>query len=184
MAAVVVVGAAAFVWWTRPTAQPVAPAPSFSTAASAPADVGVALVVAVGGKVKTPGLVRLTPGSRVADAITAAGGVLPGTDLTGLNLARKVVDGELITVGAPAGGAAGGGGVAGGGGGVAGGGKVNLNLATLAQLDGLPGVGPVLAQRIIDWRDKRGGFRSVTDLRQVEGIGEAKFDDLKELVTV
>jgi competence protein ComEA len=65
-----------------------------------------------------------------------------------------------------------------------GGGKINLNTATLAQLDTLPGVGPVLAQRILDHRDQHGGFRSVGDLRQVDGIGDARYEQLKDLVTV
>ncbi|WP_442935224.1 helix-hairpin-helix domain-containing protein [Micromonospora sp. CPCC 206061] len=138
------------------------------------------VVVAVAGKVRKPGLVRLPAGARVADALEAAGGVLPGTDVALLNLARKVTDGELILVGvtappAPPGGA---------GPSAQSGGKVNLNTATLAELDTLPGVGPVLAQRILDHRDQRGGFRSVSDLRQVDGIGDARYEQLKELVVV
>jgi competence protein ComEA len=129
----------------------------------------------VSGQVVRPGLVRLPPGSRVADAIQAAGGPLAGVDLSGLNLARKLNDGELIAVGIPAPAA----------GGVAGApAKINLNTATLAELDTLPGVGPVLAQRIIDHRGKRGPFRSVDDLRQVDGIGEETFARLKDLVVV
>jgi competence protein ComEA len=140
-------------------------------------------VVAVAGKVRRPGLVRLPPGARVADAIEAAGGLLPGTDLATVNLARKVADGELIVVGvpAPAPPAAGSAGPAGP---AAPGDKVNLNTATLAQLDTLPGVGPVLAQRILGYRTNHGGFRSVTDLRQVDGIGDSRFEQLKDLVTV
>jgi len=139
----------------------------------------------VAGKVRRPGLVRLPAGARVADAITAAGGPLPGTDVSLLNLARKVVDGELILVGVPA--PSGGNPTqAPGPGGAPGvpGGKVNLNTATLAQLDALPGVGPVLAQRIIDHRERQGPFRSVGDLRQVDGIGAARFNQLEDLVTV
>lgn len=99
---------------------------------------------------------------------------MPGTDLATINLARKLSDGELIAVGVPGP----------GGDGAIPGGKVNLNTATLAQLDVLPGVGPVLAQRIIDFRVKHGGFRSVADLRQVDGIGEETFNRLKDLVVV
>jgi len=135
--------------------------------------------------VRKPGLVRLPAGARVADAIEAAGGVLPDTDLSFVNLARKVVDGELIVVGVtpppgvagPAGGAAGtppGGPAA----------LVNLNTASLAELQTLPGIGAVLAQRILDYRTKHGQFRSVDELRQVEGIGDAKFAQLKDRVTV
>jgi competence protein ComEA len=151
------------------------------------------VVVAVAGKVRQPGLVRLPPGARVADAITAAGGVLPGTDTALLNLARKVSDGELIVVGIPAPAGVQGAGPAGSGApGASGqtaaagqpGGKVNLNTAALAELDSLPGVGTVLAQRILAYRDGHGGFRSVAELRQVEGIGDARYEQLKELVTV
>ncbi|WP_051366841.1 helix-hairpin-helix domain-containing protein [Hamadaea tsunoensis] len=173
VAAVVVVGAAGFAWFTRPHEEPVAPAPALSAETStASADPGGQVVVAVGGKVARPGLVRLPAGSRVADAVAAAGGALPGTDLSTVNLARKVVDGELITIGGPA------------GGGAAGGvpGKVSLNSATVAQLDALPGVGPVLAQRIVEYRDRKGGFGSVTELRQVDGIGDAKYAEIKDLV--
>lgn len=172
VAALVVLGAAAAAWFSRPRAEPVAPLPSAVPAASAGSAV---IVVAVSGKVRFPGLVRLPSGARVADAVEAAGGVLPGVDVSGLNLARKLVDGELVTVGI---GAPGGPGPAGGTG------KVNLNTATVAQLDALPGVGPVLAERIVAYRDSKGGFRSVGELRQVEGIGDAKFEQLKDLVTL
>jgi competence protein ComEA len=97
-----------------------------------------------------------------------------------LNLARKVVDGELILVGiAPSPGSAVAAGPA-----AAPGGPVNLNTATLADLDTLPGVGPVLAQRILDARTAQGGFRAVGDLRKVDGIGSSRYEQLKELVTV
>jgi competence protein ComEA len=141
------------------------------------------VVAAVAGKVRRPGLVTLASGSRVADAIAAAGGLLPGTDVGYLNLARKVTDGELIVVGAPPPGAQAGAGTGPGEIGAPGG-KVNLNTATLQQLDGLPGVGPVLAQRILSFRDEHGAFRSVTDLRQVDGIGPARYEQLKDLVMV
>ncbi|NUT06360.1 MAG: ComEA family DNA-binding protein [Hamadaea sp.] len=173
IAAVVVLAAAAYAWFSRPHAEPVAPAPA--TAETTQAKETGLVVVAVSGKVKFPGLVRLPAGARVADAIEAAGGVLPGTDLSTVNLARKVTDGELITVGVPANTA---------GPGTAADGKVNLNTATAAQLDALPGVGPVLAERIVAYRDRKGGFRNVGELRQVEGIGDAKFEQLKDLVTV
>ncbi|MEU9829197.1 ComEA family DNA-binding protein [Micromonospora chersina] len=194
VAVVVVLVAAVWAWRSRPRAEPVrsaaavaapeisAPAPSASTGQ---------VVVALAGRVRRPGLVRLPAGARVADAIEAAGGALPGVDVALLNPARKVTDGELILVGvsAPPGQAAPPGPVTGGGGPAAGGaapgsGPVNLNTATLAQLDALPGVGPVLAQRILDHRDQHGGFGSVSDLRQVDGIGDARYEQLKDLVTV
>lgn len=171
VAAVVALGAAYLVWQSGPRQEPVTAIPSTSVSGGG---VDAFVVVAVSGHVHRPGLVRLPAGARVADAIEAAGGVLPGTDLATINLARKLTDGELIAVGVP--------GL--GGDGAIPGGKVNLNTATLAQLDVLPGVGPVLAQRIIDFRVKRGGFRNVADLRQVDGIGEETFTRLKDLVVV
>ncbi|MFG1677981.1 helix-hairpin-helix domain-containing protein [Micromonospora sp. NPDC049282] len=202
VATLVVLVAAVWAWRSRPTAEPIRPmapageAPAGeATRAAAGAVTGVAapagssgqVVVAVAGKVRRPGLVRLPAGARLADAVEAAGGALPGVDVALLNPARKVTDGELILVGvtAPPGQAAPGpaaGPAAGGGAAPAG--PVNLNTATLAQLDTLPGVGPVLAQRILDHREQHGAFRSVSDLRQVEGIGDARYEQLKELVTV
>lgn len=132
------------------------------------------IVVDVGGKVREPGIHRLPAGSRVADALSAAGGVKPGTDTDGLNRARFLVDGEQVIVGgpapAPAPGA--GGGSAPGGPVAAPAAPVSLNTATAEQLDTLPGVGPVLAQHIIDYRTQHGGFRSVDELREVNGIGD------------
>jgi competence protein ComEA len=189
VAVVVVAIAGLLAWRSRPQVTPLAvrvettPTASGSIAASTGA-----LVVAVAGRVQRPGLVRLPAGSRVADAIGAAGGPLAYTDLSYINLARKVADGELLLIGvtpppAAAGGGADGGGSNGVGSGAAGG-QLNLNTATLTDLQTLPGVGPVLAQRIIDHRAKQGQFRSVDDLRQVDGIGDARFKQLKDLVTV
>jgi competence protein ComEA len=178
VSAAVVAGLA---WRSRPHAEVVRPPPVLA-AASAGRSPAAALVVAVTGRVRRPGVVTLPPGARVIDALRAAGGPLPGADLTTLNLARKVADGELVAVGVP--GAVEGGAAAPGAGPVATGGKVNLNTATLEQLDGLPGVGPVLAQRILDWRQANGSFTSVDQLREVTGIGDAKYGDLKDQVTV
>jgi competence protein ComEA len=198
VAAVVVLGAAGWAWQARPRTEPVTATNSSGSSTAAPASMAQLspnagagpgeVVVAVAGKVRRPGLVRLPAGARVADALEAAGGALPGVDVALLNLARKVSDGELLLVGVTAPPGAPGqpapGAVAGGPDGAAAGGKVNLNTGTLAQLDGLPGVGPVLAQRILDHREQHGGFRSVGDLRQVQGIGDARYEDLKDLVTV
>lgn len=164
-------------------------------ASGAPSVAGTAtaeIVVDVSGKVREPGIRRLPAGSRVADALRAAGGVRPGTDTTGLNRARFLVDGEQVVVGAPAGAAGAAGGSAGAAGGAAGSGgsapgagpaaPVSLNTATVDQLDTLPGVGPVLAQHIVDYRTQHGGFRSVDELREVNGIGERRFADLRNLV--
>ncbi|MGK5742283.1 helix-hairpin-helix domain-containing protein [Micromonospora sp. URMC 103] len=195
LAVVVVLGAALWAWRARPHTEPVPPLASAaapvaeSAAEPGPSPTGE-LVVAVAGKVRRPGLVRLPAGARLADAVEAAGGALPGVDVALLNPARKVTDGELIVVGvtpppAPPGQPAGGfGGVPAAGAAPGPGGRVNLNTATLAQLDALPGVGPVLAQRILTHREQQGGFRSVGDLRQVEGIGDARYEQLKDLVTV
>ncbi|WSL10288.1 ComEA family DNA-binding protein [Streptomyces sp. NBC_01288] len=146
---------------------------------------GTEIVVDVSGKVREPGVHRLPAGSRVTDALRAAGGVRQGTNTEGLNRARFLVDGEQIVVGGTAPAAAPG---AGGGAnitGVAGAAPtapVSLNTATADQLNTLPGVGPVLAQHIIDYRTQHGGFRSVDELRQVNGIGDRRFADLRDLV--
>lgn len=148
------------------------------------------------GRVRRPGLVRLPPGSRVWDAVVAAGGPAPGARLDRLNLARRAADGEQIAVpgpgdpvppaGAGAGGGAGGGvgGGAGGAGGGDAGAPVDLNSATAEQLDGLPGVGPVLASRVLAWRGQHGRFSRVEELREVTGIGEKLFAQLRARVRV
>jgi competence protein ComEA len=204
VAIVVVLIAAVLAWRARPRVDPVAVPPvdvpatstgrSDGTAGAGPpaarpgSSGGAELVVAVGGKVHKPGLVRLPAGARVADALQAAGGADPGIDVALLNLARKVVDGELIMVGVtPPPGASVPNGAAGapaGGAGAPAGGPINLNTATLADLDRLPGVGPVLAQRILDARDAQGGFKAVSDLRKVDGIGDSRYEQLKDLVVV
>ncbi|MGY1451711.1 helix-hairpin-helix domain-containing protein [Streptomyces sp. SS8] len=146
---------------------------------------GGALLVDVAGEVRRPGVHRLPAGARVTDALRAAGGVRPGTDLHGLNRARPLADGEQIVVGEPPTEAAAPGPPAAGavaGGGPAAGGPVSLNSATAEQLDALPGIGPVMAQRIIDHRTEHGGFSSVEELREVSGIGERRFAELKPLV--
>ncbi|MFI1156685.1 helix-hairpin-helix domain-containing protein [Streptomyces sioyaensis] len=175
------------------------PSSSASAAAVAngpPGEAGRQLVVDVTGKVRHPGIHRMPPGSRVIDALQAAGGVLRGASIRGLNRARRLTDGEQIVVGAPGGGAGAGGGSgpadagAGGsgsglpsaGGGAGGGGPVSLGSATEQQLDSLPGVGPVLARHIIEFRTQHGGFTSVEQLRQVTGIGDRRFADLRPLV--
>lgn len=166
--------------------------PGGASGAGGRAGPGVAseeVVVSVAGKVVRPGLVRLPVGSRVDDALRAAGGPVAGTSPGLLNLARRLVDGEQVLVGvepppgAPTGAPTGASGAATAGT-AAPGAPLDLNAATLADLDGLAGIGPVLAQRILDWRAEHRRFASVDQLREVTGIGEAKYQDLKAQVVV
>jgi competence protein ComEA len=179
----------ALTWLQRPHESPV---PTVQRSVPAGAVVSVpptattppAVVVHVTGAVRRPGLVQLPGGSRVDDAVAAAGGATRRADLASVNLARLLVDGEQIVVlrkGAPT---AAGATVPSIGESAAPGQPVDLNAATLEQLDGLPGVGPVLAQRIIDWRTAHGRFSSVDQLTDVSGIGEQTLADLRPLVRV
>lgn len=156
---------------------------------------GKEIVVHVTGQVQTPGLVYLADPSRVVEAIEAAGGPTQGADLGALNLARLLADGEQLYVPAPgetppvtAGGTgspAGSGGGAGGVGGVGGGaGLVNLNTADATALETLPGIGPALAQRITEYRQQHGSFKTVDQLDEVSGIGPALLEKLRSKVTV
>ncbi|GAB2630705.1 ComEA family DNA-binding protein [Prescottella soli] len=215
--ALVVVGliaagiAAVSVWRDRPTAQAVPPLPvvevrqqdagvvdpsASPTPQPAPPAPDAQLVVSVVGLVNQAGLVRLPPGSRIADALAAAGGPRPGADVLGLNMAEKVDDGDQILVGVapPDGGPTtvgsarvGAGTVASGGGAGApakGAGKVNLNTAAEGDLDALPGVGPVTAAAIVAWRKNNGKFTDVEQLGEVDGIGPARLAKLRDLVTL
>jgi len=137
------------------------------------------LVVDVAGAVRRPGLYRLVDGSRVADAIERAGGPTPKALLEALNLAAPLADGQQVLVprrvmggGVPTAGATTAGSA----------GPVSLSAATLEQLDTLPGVGPVTAQKILDYRTEHGAFRSVEELDAVPGIGPATVEELRELV--
>ncbi|QFG25631.1 ComEA family DNA-binding protein [Actinomadura sp. WMMB 499] len=195
VAVIAAVVAAGYLWASRPrphaapaTDASVATLAAGPSAPSAPSESAAptgTVVVHVLGKVQKPGVITLPAGSRVAEALEAAGGVRRGAKTGPLNLARKVVDGEQIPVGVPAPtpppgvpppgapppGAPSSDGV-----------PVNLNTATVDQLDELPGVGPVLAGRIIEYRTANGGFRSVDQLQDVNGIGAARFADLKSRV--
>ncbi len=161
------------------------------------------VVVSVVGLVHTPGLVTLAPGARIADAVRAAGGAVDGADTIGLNMARPVGDGEQIVVGiapvsgqptvlgssvgsgsAPASGGAPGSGAAPASTKPKGGEVVDLNTATVEQLDALPGVGPVTAAAIVAWRQAHGRFTSVDQLADVDGIGPGRLDKLRRLVRV
>lgn len=155
--------------------------PAASTGAGAGATAAAEVVVDVAGEVRRPGIAVLPAGSRVVDAIEAAGGARRGVDLSGLNLARVVVDGEQVLVGAtPAAGVAGSVGAPAAGDGA----LVNLNAADQAALESLPGVGPVTAEAILAWRSEHGAFTSVDELLEVDGIGEATLADIAPHVTL
>ena len=147
-------------------------------AAKAPRSRGARLYVHVAGAVRRPGLYRVQEGARVAAALERAGGPKPRADLTGTNLAAHVEDGQQVVVptrgvtamaAAPPGAAAPAG-------------PISLATATQAQLEELDGIGPTLAARILEYRDTHGGFRSIEELAEVDGIGEVRLDALREAV--
>lgn len=149
--------------------------PSASSSATTQVD-QPALFVHVVGAVKVPGIYKLEVGSRVVDAVFAAGGFLDDADQTSLNLARELSDGEqlfALKIGEQPSGSQG-----------SSSGLISLNRATQAELEELPGVGPALAGRLIDWRTANGGFKSKEDLLGVSGIGQRLFESIKGLVTL
>ncbi|WP_051393274.1 helix-hairpin-helix domain-containing protein [Glycomyces arizonensis] len=165
-----------------PESEPAATAaaePAASAAAAAPETI----VVSVAGAVNEPGIVELETGSRVADAIEAAGGLADGADPGFLNLARVVSDGDLVAVPDTAAGQ-GPAGAAPAGGGAAPGGLVNVNVAGEEALTSLTGIGPVLAERIIDYRQANGSFQSIDELSEVQGVGPKMLDQIRDQVTL
>jgi competence protein ComEA len=138
---------------------------------------GEGVYVHVAGAVRRPGLFRVPAGSRVAAALARAGGPVPKADLTLVNLAARVQDGQQVVV--PAAGAAPPA-APGTAGAALTGAKPSLATATVEQLEELDGIGPTLAERIVEYRDAHGGFRSLGELREVEGIGEKRFESLRE----
>lgn len=138
--------------------------------------------VHVAGAVRRPGLYRVPAGARVAVAVRRAGGPARGAQLAAVNLAARLQDGQQVVV-PGTGGTAGGVGAPGAAAAGAGGAKVSLGSATAEQLEELDGIGPTLAEKIIEYRTKRGGFRSLDQLRQVDGIGEKRFESLKKGLT-
>jgi competence protein ComEA len=156
-----------------PSVQPVAPL----VPEAAPAT--EKLVVHVAGAVRRPGLYELKEGSRVSDAVARAGGATAKADTAAVNLAAPLADGIQVLIPSRIAGAAGIG--AGGAGGAAP--RVSLSSATIADLDALPGIGPVTAQKIVDYRSQHGGFGSVDDLDAIPGIGPARIEQLRDLVT-
>jgi competence protein ComEA len=175
--ALIAAAVAAGAWWGRVDAEIPGPVsePTWTTAATS---TGQPLItVHVAGHVRQPGLVEIEQGSRVADAIARAGGLMPGARAESVNLAAPVADGERIVVSGP--------------GDTlqttsteSSGEKLQLNAATAEELDALPGVGPVIAHRIVSFREENGPFASVDDLLDVPGIGEAKLADLRDLIVV
>lgn len=137
------------------------------------------VIVNVAGKVANPGVYKLPIGSRVVDAINLAGNQLKGIDISDINLARVLVDGEQILVGTPPAVAAKKAAAK-----ISGSNPLDLNRATLAQLDTLPGIGPVTAQRILDYRSKVGRINAVDELKKISGLGGAKFEEIKNLLRV
>ncbi len=183
---------AGWTWLDRPRVEPAPPATTPAPAAPSVAqgaepegagtpgaEAPVTVVVSVVGLVVRPGLVTLPEGARVADAVAAAGGLLPEADPSSVNLAALVTDGEQIAVGVP--GAAPPAAAAGEG---APAGPLDLNTATVSDLDALPGIGPVLAERIVEHRDRNGRFTGVEQLDDVPGIGPATYAELADLVRV
>ena len=148
------------------TSQPAPLVPERATAAPK-------LVVHVAGAVRRPGLYRLAEGKRVADAVARAGGATAPADTAAINLAAPLADGMQVVVPSRVAGAAG----------PAAAGRVSLSSASVAELDALPGIGPVTAQKIVDHRLAHGGFRSVDDLDAIPGIGPARVEQLRELVS-
>ncbi len=190
LALAVSLGLVVTAWWVLhtddagvlvPAASPVGAQPSPLVTPSSTAAPSGTVVVDVAGLVRRPGIATLPAGSRVIDALRAAGGVRRGVDSASINLARLLVDGEQIVVGVdpPPGVAASSSGPA-----PAGAGLVNLNTADQATLESLPGVGPVTAQAIMTWREENGGFRAVDELVEVSGIGEATLAKLVPFVTL
>jgi competence protein ComEA len=179
-----------------PAVQPVSS--TGATVVASPPASDATVIVSVVGLVRTPGLVTLGSGARIADALEAAGGALDGADMTGLNMARRVADGEQIVVGiaappglppamgssvsTPPGSASEPAGPAETS--PAPGAPVDLNAATVEQLDALPGVGPVTASAIVEWRTANGRFANVDQLGEVDGIGPARLEKLRNLVHV
>ena len=159
---------------------PAAPPPA-ALERAAPAAAPV-VVVHVVGAVERPGLYRLKDGSRIADAVARAGGAAADADTSLVNLAVPVADGAQVVVPVRAPPPRAGGGDGSTAAGASSSGPVHLNTASTEELDALPGIGPVTAQKIVEWRERHGAFASVDDLDAIPGIGPARLEQLRELV--
>ncbi|MEU4230724.1 ComEA family DNA-binding protein [Nonomuraea sp. NPDC026600] len=173
LAVLAAVVAGVIAWRSQPTPEPL-PAPIPSPPVPSSPSPTAKVTVHITGKVHKPGLYTLAMGARVADALTAAGGPLRGTAMSSVNLARRLVDGEQIVIGAPSGPTQADPATT----------TLDLNSATPDQLEQLPGVGEVLAARIADFRTTHGGFTSIDQLREVSGIGAKKYEEIKGKVHV
>ncbi|MCA1783168.1 MAG: ComEA family DNA-binding protein [Intrasporangiaceae bacterium] len=190
----VLVGGVRVVWAVRDSRPQTIPDPpvlsALQPAATASPTSAAMLVVHVAGQVGRPGIVRLESGDRVVDAVEAAGGATAEADLAAVNLARPLVDGEQVYVPLPGelppapASPSGSGGQGGAGGSGGGDGVIDLNSADASALDSLPGVGPVLAERIIAWRSEHGRFTSVDELGEVSGIGDKLLSQMRDRVRV
>jgi competence protein ComEA len=174
--------AAHFLLPPAPAPAPAATPPVSVAGAAAVAPAAAVVVVHVVGAVRRPGLYRFAQGKRIADAVARAGGLTRHADSAAVNLAAPLADGQQVVVPARAGPAAAAAGAPSSAGGAAASGPVHLNTATVEQLDALPGVGPVTAQKIVDYRSQHGAFASVDELDAIPGIGPARLRDLRELV--
>ena len=175
------IAAGAGLWYVRSLPRPVDTV-ALSGPVPGPSPTAAALLIHVAGWVRNPGVYELQVGERVIDAIDLAGGPRRGADLNALNLAAVLVDAQQVLVprkAAVSSGAAGGFTSPGGDGQ-----KINLNVATATDLETLPGIGEVLAQRIIEHRESNGPFTSVDELLEVSGIGEARLEDIRDEVTI
>ncbi len=195
VAVAVALGLGVTAWWSlRSEPVPVAPPgplaatsplaePAVEAAPADPTQGSGSVTVDVTGKVRRPGIVVLETGARVVDALREAGGARPGAELSELNLARVLVDGEQVVVGVPPP-ATGLPPTAAASPGAPGGALVDLNTADLPLLETLPEVGPVTAQAILTWREEHGGFTAVSELLEVDGIGDATLATISPFVTV
>jgi competence protein ComEA len=160
-----------------------------STPGPLPSPVNQQIQVQVSGEITQPGVYSLTLGSRVSDALEAAGGPLPAADLAALDLARKLRGGDVIVAPTRAAGSKSGHPLTGTRPAPAPAPgttppKININTASLEELDALPRIGTVLAQRIVDYREKQGPFKRIEDIKNVEGIGDVLFENMREMITV